>query len=123
MPRRSDFIDHVVDLMGAFGPVEARRMFGGWGLYHRELFFALVLEEVLYLKTDAMNVAAFEAAGLEPFVYRGRRGEVAFQYRRAPDEALESPHAMAQWARLAYAAAVRARARKPAAKKVKARGA
>jgi len=60
----------------------------------------------------------FEAAGCEPFVYR--RDAVAGQavsmsYFSAPHEAMESPPLMQPWARLALAAALRARAAKPLA--------
>lgn len=114
MPRSNEFVDHVLDQMRHFGPVEARAMFGGWGLYHQGRFFALVAEDTLYLKTDDLNRAAFEAQGLEPFVYEmKKKGErIVMHYRRAPEEALESPAVMAEWARRGYEAALRAAAAK-----------
>ena len=45
MARRSAFVEHVVEMLRTFGAVEARAMFGGWGLYHRGAFFALVADE------------------------------------------------------------------------------
>jgi DNA transformation protein len=113
MGRRSEFVEHVVDMMRALGPVEARAMFGGWGLYHREAFFAIVAGDALYLKTDARNRARFDAEGLEPFVFSSKDGQkTAMSYRRAPDEALENPAVMAEWARYGYEAALRAAATK-----------
>lgn len=115
MARRSEFVAHVVETMRAFGPVEAKAMFGGWGLYHRGAFFALVAGDELFLKTDEANRARFEAEGLPPFVFQAKDGKkTAMSYRRAPDEALESPAVMAEWARLGYEAALRAAAAKPA---------
>ena len=115
---RSDFVDHVVETMRAFGSVTAKQMFGGWGLYHDGLFFALIAEETLYLKTDEENLARFEEAGLAPFVYVTKDGDhMAMSYRQAPPEALESPVAMAEWARLGFAAALRAKNRKPSRKR------
>ncbi len=87
-------------------------MFGGWGLYHRGTFFALILDETLYLKTDDESRSEFEAAGLAPFVFSMKSGAVATSYFQAPDEALESPEVMADWARRAYAAALRAPAKR-----------
>jgi DNA transformation protein len=113
MAKRSEFVEHVVETMRAFGPVEARAMFGGWGLYHQGAFFALVAGDTLFLKTDAENRTHFEALGLEPFVFEAKGGKKsAMSYRRAPDEALESPAVMARWARYAYEAALRAAAAK-----------
>ena len=110
MPAHSDFVQHVLEILAAgFGPVQVRRMFGGWGLYHQSAFFALVLDDALYLKADAESAAAFDDAGLAHFVYEKKRGgPIETKYRAAPEDALESPEVMAQWARLAYAAALRA---------------
>jgi DNA transformation protein and related proteins len=117
MPRRSEFVEHVVETMRAFGPVEARPMFGGWGLYHGGVFFALVAEDALYLKVDDETRARFEDLGLEPFVYDTKDGSHSMSYFQAPEEALETPHVMTEWARLAYGAALRAAARKKSGKK------
>ena len=116
MPRRSEFVDHVVETLRVFGPVEVKRMFGGWGLYHRDVFFALVESETLYLKTDDENRAAFDAQGLEPFSFTKGGETVVTSYRQAPVDALESPEVMADWARRGYAAALRARGAKKRAK-------
>ncbi len=117
MPKRSEFVEHVVETMRRFGPVEARSMFGGWGLYHQGAFFALIAEDALYIKTDDENRADFEALGLEPFVYSMKDGQaLTMSYRAAPEEALENPDVMAQWARRGYAAALRAAAKKRPAK-------
>ena len=55
MTPRDEFVEHVLETMRAFGPVEPKAMFGGWGLYHAGLFFALIADNVLYLKVDAEN--------------------------------------------------------------------
>ena len=114
----NDFVDHVVEMMRELGAVTAKQMFGGWGLYHEGAFFALIIGDALYLKADDENRGEFEAAGLEPFVYVTKDGDrIAMSYYQAPPEALENPAAMATWARSAYAAALRAKTRKPARKR------
>jgi len=114
MPRRHEFLDHVLEMMRAFGPVTARAMFGGFGLYREGVFFAIVFDDTLYLKADEATRAEFEALGLEPFVFESKGGgeTILTSYHRAPDDALESPEVMARWARGAYGAALR----KPAAR-------
>jgi DNA transformation protein len=109
MPKPSEFVRHVLETMRLLGPVEAKAMFGGWGLYHRGAFFALIADDALYLKTDDESRPDFEAAGLAPFVYSMKTGDVTLSYFHAPAEALESPEVMAEWARRGYAAALRAR--------------
>ena len=109
MPRPSEFVSHVVETMRAFGPVTTRAMFGGWGIYHEGAFFALIMEDALYFKGDDENRAEYERAGLAQAIYRSRIGEtIAMSYYAAPEEALEDPQVMARWARLGYAAALRA---------------
>lgn len=111
-------MEHVVETMRRFGAVEAKSMFGGWGLYHRGSFFALIAGDALYMKTDDENRADFEALGLQPFVYPVKDGQaIVMSYRQAPEEALEDPEVMAEWARRGYAAALRAAAKKGPPKK------
>lgn len=107
---------HTLELLAPLGAVRSRRMFGGYGFYVDELFVALIAYGRLYLKTDAQTQGEFEVAGSRPFVYEGGARPVTMSYWAAPDEALESPAAMAPWARLAIAAALRAR--KPVSKPV-----
>ena len=115
---RNEFVEHVVETMRELGPVTAKSMFGGWGLYHEGLFFALIARDTLYIKVDEENLAQFEAAGLMPFVYVTKDGDrMTMSYRQAPPEALESPAMMAAWARLGFAAALRAKNRKPSRKR------
>ena len=115
---RNDFVEHVVETMRELGPVTAKAMFGGWGLYHDGLFFALIAEDTLYLKVDDENRGQFDAAGLQPFVYVTKDGDrMAMGYQQAPADALESPALMAVWARSGFDAALRAKNRKPSRKR------
>ena len=113
MVRENPFIAHILDQLGGFGPVAARAMFGGYGLYLHGVMFALVIEDTLYFKTDARNRDVFEAAGTGPFVYETRGRKVAMSYHEAPPEALEDADALLGLARGAYAAAQRAKAAAP----------
>jgi DNA transformation protein and related proteins len=116
-------VDHCLELLAPLGTVRARRMFGGHGLYCDDLFFGLIAADRLYLKADAQSQPAFEAVGCERFVYEARGKSMTIGYWTAPPEAMESPVLMQPWARLALAAALRARAVKPAAAPRKARAA
>lgn len=113
-----EFADYVAELLEPLGRISLRKMFGGAGVYCDGVIFALIVDDVLYLKTDEHNRPAFEAAGCEPFSYL-QRGEVAvsMSYSRAPDEAMDSHALMQPWARDALAAALRARARPAASRR------
>lgn len=110
----SALVEHCVELLAPLGAVRVGRMFGGHGYYVDGLFIALIAFERLYLKTDTESRTAFEAAGSEPFAYEARgRPVTVTSYWSAPAEAMESPALMLPWARLAMAAALRARQVRP----------
>lgn len=102
-------IAHYLDVLGVLGPVRARRMFGGHGLFLDGLMFALVLDDQLYLKADAHSQPEFLALGLAPFVYQRRGKPVSLSYWQAPDEVMDDPDAARHWGRLAFEAALRNR--------------
>ncbi|SET45602.1 TfoX/Sxy family protein [Stigmatella erecta] len=123
------FVEYTLELLEPLGPVRARAMFGGWGLYCDGVMMGLIIRERLYLKTDETTRPAFQAAGGEPFVYDAGKGKapVALSYWTPPAEAEDDAHALLPWARRALEAALRVAAQKqqksarksPAAKRVK----
>jgi len=104
---RNEFVDYVLETMLHWASVNARKMFGGYGLYRDGLMFALITDDTLYFKTDKCNVAKFEQAGSLPFVYHSKTRVVQMSYWSAPAECLESPDEMFEWCNVAYAAALR----------------
>jgi DNA transformation protein len=105
----SEFVDYLHEVFERFGPVEVRRMFGGYGIYHDGLMFALVDDDTLYLKADAGNISQFEQRGLHPFTYNSRGRTVQLSYYLAPGEMLEDRDEAAAWARRSFEAAIRSR--------------
>jgi DNA transformation protein and related proteins len=107
-PAQQALLDHVLDLMRGLPKVTPRRMFGGVGLFHEGLMFALIASDELYLKVDAQTEPDFVAKSLKPFtVERADGRQVPLSYHQAPQEALEEPEQMQIWAGLAMAAAQR----------------
>lgn len=92
------------------GQVSARRMFGGVGVYANGLFFALIADDVLYLKGDEALKPEFEAAGSEAFAPFEDGKTMA--YWTAPAEALDDQDLLLDWARKSLAVAARAGAKK-----------
>jgi DNA transformation protein and related proteins len=107
---RNEFVDYVVELMAGWAIVSARRMFGGYGFYREGLMFALIVEDELFLKTDANSAARFEREGSHPFVYQSRGRTVQLSYWSAPAASLDSPAEMGEWCQSAYGSALRAHA-------------
>jgi DNA transformation protein len=107
------FVTEVVDRMQHSGAVSARRMFGGHGIFHQGLMFALIADNQLYLKTDSHNLALFRDAGLTAFSYSRADGkQFHMSYYQAPESFFEEPEQALFWTRTAQQAAVRAAAAK-----------
>ena len=114
MANTPDFIAHVLELMRPSGRASARAMFGGHGMYVDGLIVGIVVEDVLYLKTDDETRPAYTRRELAPFCYTTKEGRAhAMSYHRAPDEAGEGPEAMREWLRPAIGAALRNAQKKP----------
>jgi DNA transformation protein len=107
------FVEHCTELMSRAGAVRAQRMFSGHGLYLDGVFVALIVGEVLYLKTDATTRPRFEDAGSQPFAFTKAGRTMQTSYWSAPAEALESPPALQPWLALAQRAALATRTAAP----------
>jgi len=109
MPGRDSLREYILEQMAGAGPVRARAMFGGHGLYLGERFFGIILRDTLYLKVDDATRPRYEAAGMEPFrPYAGR--PTTMQYYEVPADVLEDADTLARWTADAVAAATRRRA-------------
>lgn len=108
--RPDEFAQYCCELLSAAGQCVARRMFGGYGISTDGLTLAILVDlgqgEKLWLKAGPDTVQAFEAAGCERFTYLVKGKARSMGYYCAPDEAMESAHEMAPWARLALQAAL-----------------
>lgn len=105
-------LERALALLLPLGPVQARAMFGGHGLYLEGVMFALLGPD-LHLKVDDETKPRFAAAGGVPFTYQreGRR-PVEMSFWKPPTGALADAGALLPWAELAVAAARRAKAKK-----------
>lgn len=99
-----EYREYVLEQLGRVAPVTSRAMFGGVGVYSDGLFFALMDDDLLYLKTDDSNRADFERAGKGPFRPFGEDAK-PMRYHELPGELLESPDALRPWVEKALAAA------------------
>jgi DNA transformation protein and related proteins len=94
------FRSFVLDQLEPLGPIVAKSMFGGVGLYCDGVFFGLIALDVLYLKVDETTRHDYEAAGSRPFrPYPNRSGTM--QYYNVPVDVLESRIELVEWARKA----------------------
>jgi len=101
-----EYLDYVIDQLSCIGEVAAKKMFGGVGLYHNELFFGLIAADVLYFKVDDENRPAYEKAGAKPFQPYGEESS-SMSYFEVPADVLEDVDRLRTWATASVAAADR----------------
>jgi len=104
-----EYIAYVCDLLADFEPLRIKRMFGGAGVYSGDLFFAILVDDALYLKVDDSTRNDFESRGLRPFAYRMKNGRTAIMnYYPVPPEVVDDPEAVSAWTSKALDVARRA---------------
>src|SRR5690348_6015496 len=97
-------------------------MFGGIGLYSREIFFGLIDDDTLFFKTDESNIAPYQARNMPRFMPFPDRPEAVLGYHQVPVDVIEDAEQLVAWARLAVDVALRrqvakaGKKRRPAAK-------
>ena len=117
------FVESLQEVFERLGRLQARRMFGGHGVFHEGRMIGLVVGGTLFLKSDAKNVAEFDRLQLPAFSYTRGEKLTETSYRQAPADLFEDREEAARWGRSAYEAALRSghapKARKTAAPRKK----
>lgn len=101
----SDYLQYVLEQLSGLGRVDSRRMFGGVGLYCRELFFGLLSKDTLYLKVDGSNRGDYAARSMEPFRPFRHKPKFQMAYYEVPADVLENADELVVWARRSVAVA------------------
>jgi DNA transformation protein and related proteins len=94
--RDESFKDFVLDQLRELDDVEARRMFGGYGLCRDKTFFGIIFKGRLYFKTDETTVAAYRKKKMKPF--RANVKQTLRSYYQVPVEILEDNERLYDWA-------------------------
>lgn len=71
-------------------------MFGGFGLYHQDMFFGILHEGRLYFKTDDASRGDYLALGMKPF--RPNASQTLRNYYEVPVEVVEDAERLQTWA-------------------------
>jgi DNA transformation protein and related proteins len=94
----SEYLAYIVDQLSHCTSVRSRRMFGGIGLYHEDLFFALIDDDQLYFKVNDSSREDYVSRGSHPFRPVGRDSKiVTLGYYTVPAEVLEDIDELKRW--------------------------
>ncbi len=108
MAKKSAYVEFITEQVSPLGEITARAMFGGYCLYCNGTVFALIADDVLYLKADDENRPDFERIGAKPFQPFPDKSET-MSYYPPPAEFFDNADEMEKWAASAIAAGRRAK--------------
>jgi len=91
--------DRVLNLLGGL-PVRSRRLFGGYGLYLQDKFFAVISEGKLYFRTDESSRPEYTRRGMPPLQprHRPRGPRTVDRNFEVPTDVLEDADSLRAWA-------------------------
>ncbi len=116
----NEFVTYIIeDQLGAISHIRAKAMFGGYGIYTEDIFFAIIIDDTLYFKVDESNRTDYEKHGCSPFTYIIKGKTQTMQYWNVPDDVLENRDLLTTWAYRAIDVAQHARTAKTEKKKLK----
>jgi DNA transformation protein len=117
MAVQPQYLAYVLEQLAGLGEVRSRRMFGGVGLYYGELFFGLIDDDTLFLKTDESNSAEYIARNMPRFMPPSDRPVGPMGYHQVPADIIEDAEMLAGWARKSVGVALSSHAARVAIKK------
>jgi DNA transformation protein and related proteins len=92
----NEFVDFIMDEIG--DPLlVAKKMFGGYGIYRDGIFFGIVLDGTLYLKTNARTKPWYLKEGMAPL--RATTEQVLTRYYEVPEYVMDDRELLAEKAR------------------------
>ncbi len=89
------FKDFILDQLRELDDVEARRMFGGYGLYRDETFFGIVHQGKVFFKVDEATVGEYRRRKMKPF--RPNARQTLKSYYQVPVEVVENADELRLW--------------------------
>lgn len=96
MKKKNEFLNFVLDQLEGFKSLRSRAMFGGYGLYKEDIFFAALAEDRLFFRVSDKTRPLYEEAGMPPFApYQMKPMRSYFE---VPAHILESPPQLKEWA-------------------------
>lgn len=97
--RNDGFKQFVFDQLADLRGMTARAMFGGYGLYHRAIFFGIIHKGRLYFKVTSATVPRYKEYGMKPF--RPNPKQTLKSFYEVPIEVIEDTESLTEWAELA----------------------
>ena len=86
-----EYLNFIMEKLSPIGEIQSRAMFGGYGIFHEGLMFALISDDTLYFKVNESNRDTYEKAQSKPFPH-------GISYWEVPTDVLEDNAKLHEWA-------------------------
>ena len=90
------FKDFILDQLRGIGNLEARRMFGAYGVYAGGKFLGIIDGGRIYFKTDDAAKKRYQKYGMKPF--KPTPKQTLKNYYEVPVDVIENADLLTQWA-------------------------
>ena len=95
----SEYTEYVLELLEPIGPVKISRFFGGVGISHGLVQFAMIMGNSLYFVVNDNTRQKYETVGMTAFSYTTKKGRVQVRkYFELPEEILTDTEQLRLWA-------------------------
>ncbi|MBX9668831.1 MAG: TfoX/Sxy family protein [Candidatus Obscuribacterales bacterium] len=93
-PKNNSFVALILDKLSDL-EVHCKPMFGCFGLYSNSIFFGIICDDQLFLRTDETTRKKFIKEGMPSLVFKEKQRE--HNYYQVPDSVIESRAKLNRW--------------------------
>ena len=105
---KSELANYVEEQLAFLGRISTKSIFGGIGIFVDERLLGIVMDEKVYLHTDASNLRAYQDRGMPQFKPYPNAFDLTTDHHQVPAEIIDDPVLLRQWGEQALAAAIEA---------------
>ena len=103
-----DYKSYIEEQFSAYGDVDFKKMFGGYGIFREGIMFAMISPgDIFRMRADENNVGDYQKEGMQQFPSHG--GKKGMPYWDVPAYVLEDQDELKIWADKSYEAAISAK--------------
>ncbi|HTD03250.1 TfoX/Sxy family protein [Undibacterium sp.] len=111
----TEFTAYIKEKFELLGGVSFSRFFGGLGISYNDVQFAMVIGNTLYFCVDDNSREDYRQIGMQPFSYASKKKTILInKYYSVPEDVLDNPDSLREWAQAAIKAAHATSKKKPA---------
>jgi len=105
---KSELANYVEEQLAFLGRISTKSIFGGIGIFVDERLLGIVMDDKVYLHTDASNLRAYQDRGMPQFKPYPNAFDLTTDHHQVPSEIVDDACLLKQWGEQALAAAIEA---------------